>query len=145
MYPTSTRYLSILFVNILTVLLAQSCQVELVEFLESPTRSRPHSVGGVVAEIFRDLQKRGRVVAGFFFVNCRNIPQIRYRARKIPREYTPRQRFSRIRQKKDFLRKNKTSIKFPQFREIFVHFRETWRSPTISGDSRKFRETWQVC
>ena len=33
------------------------------------------------------------------------------------------------------------SIKLPQLRDICVHFRETCRSPAISGDSRKFRET----
>ena len=32
-----------------------------------------------------------------------------------------------------------------KFREILGHFRETWISGVISGDSRKFRETWQVC
>ena len=44
-----------------------------------------------------------------------------------------------------FLQKNIRLIKFPKFREILEHFRETWRSCSISGDSRKFRETWQVC
>ena len=44
-----------------------------------------------------------------------------------------------------FLQKNMRSIKFLKFREILWHFRETWRSCSISGDSRKFRETWQVC
>ena len=43
-----------------------------------------------------------------------------------------------------FFRKNNLAIKFPQFREISLTFRETWRSRAISGDSRKFRETWQV-
>ena len=28
---------------------------------------------------------------------------------------------------------------------MFLHFRATWISPAIYGDSRKFRETWQVC
>ena len=37
------------------------------------------------------------------------------------------------------------SIKLPQFREIFLHFRETWRSSAIYGHSRKFRDTLQVC
>ena len=41
-----------------------------------------------------------------------------------------------------FLRKEKFAIKFPQFREFSLQFRETWRSRPISGDSRKFRETW---
>ena len=31
------------------------------------------------------------------------------------------------------------------FREFSLQFRETWRSRPISGDSRKFRDTWQVC
>ena len=44
-----------------------------------------------------------------------------------------------------FLRKNNLRVKFPQFREIYLQFRETCRSRAISGDSRKFRETWQVC
>ena len=43
-----------------------------------------------------------------------------------------------------FLRNFFFSIKFPQFREFSLQFRETWRSRPISGDSRKFRETWQV-
>ena len=47
--------------------------------------------------------------------------------------------------KSHFLRKFFFSIKFPQFREFSLQFRETWRSRPISGDSRKFRETWQVC
>ena len=46
---------------------------------------------------------------------------------------------------RDLLRKNHLSLKFPQFREFSLQFRETWRSRAISGDSRKFRETWQVC
>ena len=44
-----------------------------------------------------------------------------------------------------FFRKNNLPVKFPQFREIYLQFRETWRSRAISGDSWKFRETWQVC
>ena len=44
-----------------------------------------------------------------------------------------------------FLRKEHFAIKFPQFREFSLQFRETWRSRPISGDSRKFRETSQVC
>ena len=43
-----------------------------------------------------------------------------------------------------FLPKNNLPIKFPQFREIYLQFPETWRSRAISGDSRKFRQTWQV-
>ena len=46
---------------------------------------------------------------------------------------------------KDFLLKNKRSLKLPKFRDIWSHFRETWRSGVISGNSRTFRETWQVC
>ena len=44
-----------------------------------------------------------------------------------------------------FLSKENFAIKFPQFREFSLQFRETWRSRPISGHSRKFRETWQVC
>ena len=43
-----------------------------------------------------------------------------------------------------FLQKNIRLLKFPKFREILEHFRETWRPCSISGNSRKFRETWQV-
>ena len=44
-----------------------------------------------------------------------------------------------------FLRRNYLPFKLPQFREISLQFRETWRSRAISADYRKFRETWQVC
>ena len=46
--------------------------------------------------------------------------------------------------KSHFLRTNNLPIEFPKFREFLSHFRETWRSCSIYGDSRKFRETWQV-
>ena len=111
--------------------------------------SRRDSVGGgVVAEIFRGLQTRrkslGVVGSGTVFPGQR--PSIRFRARKIPRECTPRPTFRKILPKKSsFWRKIHISLKLPEFREFFSHFRETWRSGLISGDSRKFRETWQVC
>ena len=67
-------------------------------------------------------------------------------ARKIPRECTPRPTFRKMLPKKNsFWRKINISLKLPEFREFSSHFRETWRSGLISGDSRKFRETWQVC
>ena len=47
--------------------------------------------------------------------------------------------------KSSFLRKRNYSLKLPEFREFFSHFPETWRSRLISGDSRKFSETWQLC
>ena len=44
-----------------------------------------------------------------------------------------------------FFRKKDRSIKLPQFREIFFTIPgDLRRSRAISGDSRKFRETWQV-
>ena len=65
---------------------------------------------------------------------------LRFRARKIPREYTPRKKFRKLRQKKGFLAEKK-KIKFPQFREIFFTFpgdlevtRHFWRLPEIPGD-----------
>ena len=73
-------------------------------------------------------------------------PSIRFRARKIPRECTPRPTFRKMLPKKNsFWRKINISLRLPEFREFFSHFRETWRSGLVSGDSRKFRETWQVC
>ena len=64
------------------MIMMQSCQVELVEFLESSvvSRSRRDSVGrGVVAELFRVLHEPtrfsgGGVVAEFFEVKC--LPHI---------------------------------------------------------------------
>ena len=47
-------------------------------------------------------------------------------------------------QNSHFFHENYLAFKFPQFREVSLQFRETWRSRAISGDSRKFRETWQV-
>ena len=112
------------------------------------SRSRRDSVGGrVVAEFFRDLKSLrgsvgGGVVAGFFrelqLRNqiCTHIKWCSWVETHILLKYD---------KNSHFLRKKVFAIKFPQFREFSLQFRETWRSRPISGDSRKFRETWQVC
>ena len=66
---------------------------------------------------------------------------LRFRACKIPREYTPRKKFRKLRQKKGFLAEKKkiTQIPslpgdfftFPGDLEVTPHF---WRLPEIPGD-----------
>ena len=96
------------------------------------SRSRRDSVGGggVVAEFFRDLHEPTRFSGGGgstrIFVGRDTHILLRYNKNS------------------HFLRRNYLPFKLPQFREISLQFRETWRSRAISGDSRKFRETWQV-
>ena len=107
--------------------------------------------------LFRDLQisrsrrdwspnpSRKSLGGGSGRVFPEHKPNILFRARKIPRHSTPRPTFRMMLPKKSsFLRKINISLKLPEFSEFFSHFRETWRSRLISGDSRKFRETWQV-
>ena len=110
----------------------QSCQVEVVEFFESfPWSPEADAIrwGGVVAAIFpwSPLARSQFFTPHSVIVVNRDTHsgQIRHKSQ-------------------DFLRKNKLALKFPQFREFSLQFRETWRSRAISGDSRKFRETWQV-
>ena len=83
--------------------------------------------GGVVARFIRDLQLRNQMFTPHSVISVG-------RDTHFPLEYD---------KNSHFLRKNNLPMKFPRFREIFYHFRETWRSCSISGDSRKFRETWQ--
>ena len=87
---------------------------------QEPTRFSVEG-GGVVAEFFSDLQLRNLIFTQHLVIFCLNTKKIAILARQF------------------------FSIKFPQFREFSLQFRETWRSRPISGDSRKFRETWQVC
>ena len=64
---------------------------------------------------------------------------LRFRERKIPREYTPRKKFRKLRQKKGFLAEKKNQIPsipedlftFPGDLEVTRHF---WRLPEIPGD-----------
>ena len=121
------------------------------------SKSRLYSVGGgVVAQFFRDLQKPtrfsgGGVVADFFPCSPGpdHIPLSSVARNHI---FTPHRVIFVGRDKHFWLDTpeiriscwKKKSLKLPKFREILGHFRETWRSGVISGDSRKFRETWQV-
>ena len=84
-------------------------------------------------------------MGGFFPLTAETDPQFLSARAKSCESIHSETDISQNTTKKGFLADTKKSIKFPQFREIFLHFRETWRSPAISGDSRKFRETWQVC
>ena len=100
--------------------------------------------------LFRDLQKRTRFGGGGgFFVISKSRPDSMGgggSSRNFQQWYSwGDTHFGKYDKNRDILRKNNRSIKFSQFREIFLQFRETWRSCAISGDSRKFRETWQVC
>ena len=80
--------------------------------------------GGVVAEFFRDLRLRNQMFTPYSWVQAHIL--LRYD------------------QNSHFFRENYFTFKFPQFRELSLQFRDTWRSRAFSGDSRKFRETWQV-
>ena len=72
----------------------------------SPNPSQISGGEGVVAEFFPDRD-----------------PEIRFRARKIPRECTPRHRFRKMLPKKSsFWRKINISLKLPEFREFFFTF-----------------------
>ena len=81
---------------------------------------------------------------GEFFPD-RNPKFASARAQNTARVHSEKPTFRKMLPKKtSFWRKINISLKLPEFREFFSHFRETWRSGLISGDSRKFRETWQV-
>ena len=113
------------------------------------SKSRRDSTGGgVVAEFSRDLQEptwfsgggggSSRIFPGSPVAKSKFYPtlsDIRWLETHILLKYD---------QNSHFLRKNSVHVKFPQFRHFSLQFRETWRSRPISGDSRKFRETWQV-
>ena len=131
--------------------LTQSCQVEVVQFLESfPWSPEADAIrwGGGSSRIFQESPKADAIRWGGGgssnfpwspLPRSQLLPHIRWYSwveTHISDKYGKSQ---------DLLRKNNLSLKFPQFREFSLQFRETWRSRAISGDSRKFRETWQVC
>ena len=127
----------------------QSCQVEVVEFLESFPWSP--EADAIQLEHFSVIMPfayvvqwgGGGVVGGFFSVisSCEIIflPNIKWYS------WVQTHILLKYDTNSHFLREENFAIKFPQFREFSLQFRETWRSRPISGDSRKFRETWQVC
>ena len=98
--------------------------------------------GGVVAEMFRDLQTRRESVGGGssrHFSGHRH--SICFRARETPEGYTPRHRFRKILQKRSYLRRKKYITKIPSIPGDFGPFpgdleitRHFWRLTEIPGD-----------
>ena len=101
------------------------------EFFSNLQELTRFSGGGVVAESFRDLQEPTWISGGGS-------------SRIFPSSPVAKSHFyPTLSDIRDFA--FHVAIKFHQFREFPLQFRETWRSRPVSGDSRKFRETWQVC